>query len=485
MSEAGLFETGPSERGASETGGTIGYIENRPIDEIEVGDHAELVRTLTARDIDAFAVVSGDVNPAHVDPEFAQDGIFHKVIAHGMWGGALISNVLGTQLPGPGTIYLDQSLKFLKPVGIGDTVTVRVTVKQKDSEKNRVTLDCRCTNGDGKPVITGQAVVIAPDKKIRRPRVTMPDLLLHRRGAVHDRLLARARSLPALPTAVIHPCDAASLQGALQSRDLGLIDPVLVGPEERIRSAAEEAGLEVAGLPLVDTPHSHASAETAVKLVREGRAGALMKGALNSDEVMAAVVAKSKGLRSERRMSHVHVMDVPTYPKPLLITDAAINIAPDLQAKADIVRNAIDLARAIGIDTPKVAILSAVERITPRMQSTVEAAALCKMADRGQISGGVLDGPLAFDNAVSMRSVASKGISSPVAGQADILVVPDLEAGSMIAKQLMYLAGAEAAGIVLGAQAPILLTSRADDTRTRVASAAIGVLFSETRHRAW
>ncbi|WP_290558389.1 bifunctional enoyl-CoA hydratase/phosphate acetyltransferase [Aestuariivita sp.] len=463
----------------SEPAPSMGFIENRPFGEIEIGETAELVRTLSAQDIDAFAVVSGDVNPAHVDAAFAQDDVFHKVIAHGMWGGALISTVLGTQLPGPGTIYLDQSLKFLKPVGVGDTVTVRVTVTDKDTSKKRVTLDCKCTNGDGRPVITGQAIVIAPDRKIRRPRVTMPDLVMHQRGAVYDRLLAQADALPPLPTAVVHPCDEPSLRAALETRDLGLIIPLLVGPEARIRSVAEAEGLDLSDVQIFDTPHSHASAETAVTLVHNGQARALMKGALHTDEVMSAVVAKQGGLRTERRMSHIYVMDVPTYTKPLLITDAAINIAPDLQTKADIIQNAIDLARAIGIDTPKVALLSAVETITPRLQSTVEAGALCKMADRGQITGAILDGPLAFDNAISMRAVATKGITSEVAGQADILVAPDLESGNMIAKQLMYLAGAEAAGVVLGAQVPIMLTSRADENRTRIASTAIAALFGE------
>ncbi|MEM7752543.1 MAG: bifunctional enoyl-CoA hydratase/phosphate acetyltransferase [Pseudomonadota bacterium] len=467
----------------SEAEDPLEFIENRPFDEIAVGDFAELVRTLTAQDIDAFAVVSGDVNPAHVDTEFAEGDIFHKVIAHGMWGGALISNVLGTQLPGPGTIYLEQSLKFLKPVGIGDTVTVRVTVAEKHAEKKRLTLECACTNGDGKPVIVGQAHVIAPDRKIRRPRVTMPDLVLHKHGAVHGGLLARAQALEPLAVAVVHPCDKESLAGALHARDLGLIEPLLIGPQDRIFAVADAHELDLTGTTVVDALHSHASAEQAVSLVRDGKAQALMKGALHTDEIMSAVVAKSGGLRTERRMSHVYVMDVPTYAKPLIMTDAAINIAPDLQTKADIIQNAIDMARAIGIDAPKVALLSAVETITPRLQSTVDAGALCKMADRGQIVGGVLDGPLAFDNAVSMRAVATKNIKSPVAGQADILVAPDLEAANMIAKQLMYLAGAEAAGLVLGAQVPIILTSRADDDRTRTASAAIAALFNAARGR--
>jgi phosphotransacetylase/acyl dehydratase len=456
----------------------LGFIENRPFDEIKVGDSAELVRTLTAQDIDAFAVVSGDVNPSHVDVEFAEGDIFHKVIAHGMWGGALISNVLGTQLPGPGTIYLEQSLKFLKPVGVGDTVTVRVEVTERDPQRHRLTLACTCTNGDGTTVIEGIARVIAPDRKIRRPRVTMPDLVLHRHGKAHGEMLVRAQALDPTVTAVVHPCDKPSLEGALQARDLGILAPILVGPSARIRAVADEHELDISGLEIVDTPHSHAAAEAAVDLIRAGAAQALMKGALHTDEVMSAVVSKTGGLRTERRMSHVYVMDVPTYPKPLIITDAAINIAPDLETKADIIQNAIDLARAIGIDVPKVAILSAVETINPRMQSTIEAGALCKMADRGQITGGLLDGPLAFDNAISMRAVATKSIVSPVAGQADILIAPDLEAGNMIAKQLMYLAGAEAAGVVLGARVPIILTSRADDAKTRSASAAIAALYN-------
>lgn len=244
---------------------------------------------------------------------------------------------------------------------------------------------------------------------------------------------------------------------------------------------AEQNTLDISQLEIVDAPHSHASAELAVSLARDGKVQALMKGALHTEEIMSAVVSKSDGLRTERRMSHVYVMDVPTYPKPLIMTDAAINIDPDLATKADIIQNAIDLALAIGIDAPKVALLSAVETITPRLKSTVDAGALCKMADRGQITGGVLDGPLAFDNAISMRAVVTKNITSPVAGQADVLVAPDLEAANMIAKQLMYLAGAEAAGIVLGARVPIILTSRADDDRTRTASAAIAALVCAAR----
>ncbi len=453
------------------------YIENKTFDEIKVGDHAKLVRTLTARDIDIFAIMSGDVNPAHVDPEFAEADIFHKVIAHGMWGGALISTVLGTELPGPGTIYLDQSLKFLKPVTLGDTVTVKVTVTEILEDKHQLILDCECTNGNGKAVIKGEARVMAPKEKIRRPRVEMPDLYLHQRGAIHEQLLKLTKDFEPIAAAIVHPCDEHSLTGALEAEKLKLIKPILVGPKARIEATAADHQLDISHLEIIDTEHSHASAIKAVELVREYKAEGLMKGALHTDEILSPVVDPESGLRTERRMSHIYLMDVPTYPKPLLISDAAINIEPDLETKADIVQNAIDLAHAINIKQPKVAILSAVETIYPPIKSTVEAGALCKMADRGQITGAILDGPLAFDNAISKTAAKDKGIISEVAGDADILITPDLEAGNMVAKQLIYLASASAAGIVLGARAPIMLTSRADTTETRIASAALAKLY--------
>lgn len=452
------------------------YIENRTFDELKVGDHAEITRTLGRQDIELFAVMSGDVNPAHVDPAFASSDPFHKVIAHGMWGGALISAVLGTELPGPGTIYLDQSLSFRKPVGLGDTVTVRVTVREKKPEKNRVVLDCACTNQDGDTVIRGEALVIAPTEKVRRPRVLLPEVHLHERGARYRQLLDKAQRCAPVRTAVVHPCDGNSLTGALDAALDKLIVPVLVGPRAKIQKAAETAGRSLEGIEIIDAPHSHAAASLSVELARKGRVDALMKGSLHTDELMGAVVKVDTGLRTERRMSYVFGLDVPHYPKPLLITDAAINIYPDLDTKRDIVQNSIDLAHALGLLQPKIAILSAVETVNPKITSTVEAAALCKMAERGQITGGLLDGPLAFDNAVSRDAAKTKGINSPVAGDADILVAPDLEAGNMIAKQLIYLAGADAAGIVLGARVPIMLTSRADGSLARQASCALAQL---------
>ena len=294
----------------------------------------------------------------------------------------------------------------------------------------------------------------------------------------YQRLLDACSGLPPLPTAVVHPCDQAALEGALGAARLGLIDPILVGSEARIRDAARKAKLDLAGVRIVDAPHSHAAAAKAVELVRLGEAEALMKGSLHTDELMAAVVRGDGGLRTSRRISHCFVMDVPAYEHTLIISDAAVNIQPTLEDKVHIVQNAIDLAHALGFPEARVAILSAMETVNPKVQSTIEAAALCKMADREQITGGVLDGPLALDNAISLSAAEMKKIDSPVAGRANVLIVPDLEAGNMLAKSLTFLAGADAAGIVLGARVPIILTSRADSETTRLASCAVASLVA-------
>jgi phosphate acetyltransferase/phosphate butyryltransferase len=458
-------------------------IENRTFDELNIGDSASLVRTLTYEDIQIFAAMSGDVNPAHVDPAFAKDDMFHKIIAHGMWGGALFSTVLGTQLPGPGAIYLGQSLEFRKPVGLGDTVTVSVRVAKKDTEKHRVTIDCEAKNQRGETVIIGAAEVIAPTEKICRARVAMPEVKLVEKGRWYRELIQMTQGLGPVRTAVVHPADAVSLIAAVEAAHEGLIVPVLVGPQAKIRAAGESAKIDIGAYESVWTEHSAAAASEAVALARAGRVDALMKGALHTDELMHAVVDSAKGLRTHRRITHVFAMEAPGYPRPLLITDAAINVYPTLEEKCDIVQNAIDLAHALGIERPKVAILSAVETVTQTIRSTLDAAALCKMADRGQITGGLVDGPLAFDNAVSEEAAKTKGIVSPVAGKADIFVVPDLEAGNMLAKQLEYLGEAEAAGIVLGARVPIILTSRADKTLTRLSSCALAVLWAQHQRR--
>lgn len=452
-------------------------IENRTFDEIKVGDTASLVRTLSRADIELFAIMSGDVNPAHVDEEYARSDMFHKIVAHGMWGASLISTLLGTKLPGPGTIYLGQTLNFLHPVTVGDTITITVKVVEMDRKEHHVTFDCQCTNQRNEVVISGYANVIAPTEKVRRPRAVLPEVHLHEHGGFYRHLISLTTGLAPIRTAVVHPVDENALMGTVEAARANLIEPILVGPIDRIRAVAEAHDVDLSAYELIPTEHSHAAAEKAVALARAGKIDAIMKGSLHTDELMHAVVAPGIGLTTDRRMSHVFIMDVPTYPRPLFLTDAALNIYPDLEAKRDIIQNAIDLAHVLGIDVPKVAILSAVETVSPKLKSTLEAAALCKMADRGQITGGILDGPLAFDNAVSTEAARIKGIVSPVAGLADILVVPDLESGNMLAKQLEYLADAQSTGIVLGARTPLVLTSRADSALSHMASCALALLL--------
>ena len=297
----------------------------------------------------------------------------------------------------------------------------------------------------------------------------------------YERLLERCKLLPPTTTAVAHPCDKTSIQGAVEAAELGLLIPILVGPRGKVEAVAKQSGMDISSYEIIDAPHSQAAAEAAVRLVREGKAEMLMKGSLHTDELMSAVVARDTGLRTARRISHCFIMDVPAIERVLIITDAAINVFPTLEDKVHIIQNAIDLAHALGKPNPKVAILSAMETVNPKVQSTVEAAALCKMADRGQITGGILDGPLALDNAINLTAAKIKKIESPVAGQADILVAPDLEAGNMLAKSLSFLAEADAAGIVLGARVPIILTSRADSVMTRLASCAVAALVAKFR----
>lgn len=458
------------------------FIENFTFSEIQLGQSARLLRTLTAQDIAAFAAVSGDTNPAHLNPIYANETIFHGVIAHGMWSGALISALLGTQFPGPGTIYKDQALHFVRPVRIGDTLTITVTVTALNSANQNVELDCLVLNQRGEKVLTGMAKVIAPTTKVRLLRVEAPQIQLFDPQARFNELLARGKGMDAVRCAVVHPCDEGSLNGAMDAARYGLITPVLIAPEHRIRSVAEQFGIDLHGAEIISVEHSHAAAELSAQLAANGKVGMLMKGSLHTDEVLHAVLSQPL-LRTGRRMSHVFRFDVPLYSKPLLITDAALNIQPTLQEKVDIIQNAINFAHVLGVENPKVAILSAVETVNSQIPSTLDAAALCKMADRGQITGGVLDGPLAFDNAISFEAAQIKHIQSPVAGQADILAVPDLESGNMLAKQLEYLAGASGSGLVLGARIPIALTSRADGPMNRVASALLAQLVAHDNGR--
>ena len=449
---------------------------NRTFSEIEIGATATFPHRLTRMDVDALALISGEIDPFHVDTEGRPK---KEITTEGVAAEALLSALLKRRLPGPGTTIVSQELRFWGTLAVGDEVIGTVTARDKHEDGNLIVFDCRVSRGDD-DIASGTVTVAAPTERISYSQVATPQVILRRNDAF-ARLFSLCKDTPPVTCAVVHPCDRNSLEGALEAGNRGLIEPVLVGPEKKIRTVADAEGLDLRPYRIVSTEHSLAAAEKAVAMVRAGEVESLMKGSLHTDELMAAVVPSATGLRTARRISHVFLMDVPTYPRLLLVTDAAINIAPTAKEKIDIVQNAIDLAHVLGIDQPHVAILAAVETVNPGMQATIDAAILCKMADRGQITGGILDGPLAFDNAVSEEAARIKKIVSPVAGKADILLVPDLEAGNILAKQLEYLAGANAAGIVLGARVPIVVTSRADTARTRLTSAVVMKLVAQAR----
>jgi phosphotransacetylase/acyl dehydratase len=453
--------------------------ENTTYDELQPGASATISRRVSAPEVEALALVGGDVDSFHLDAD--GDGRPDAVLAKAVGGEAIVSGMLTRRLPGPGTTVLEHQLRFAGTIAAGDELACTVTVLEKLSDY-RVLFDCTVKRGE-QVLVAGRALVRAPTERIRYSDIATPEMILRRTDAFAA-LMRRCQGLPPVRCAIVHPCDRDSLLGPLEAARRGLIVPVLVGPEAKIRGVAQAEGVDLAGIEIVGTEHSHDAAIQAVALARAGEVEALMKGSLHSDELMAAVVPSATGLRTARRISHAFVLDVPAYPRPLMVTDAAINIEPKLRDKVDIVQNAIDLAHVLGLAQPKVAILAAVETVNPDMPSTLDAAALCKMADRGQITGGLLDGPLAFDNAISPEAAKTKKIVSPVAGQADILIVPDLESGNMVAKQLTYLAGADSAGIVLGTRVPIVLTSRADNVRSRLASVAVMALVAHARRAA-
>lgn len=449
------------------------HLVNRTFDEMQPGEAAEIRRLITNDDLYVFAVASGNSNPMHLtDSDLDGNGAVERV-APGMFVASLISAVLGTQLPGPGTLYRRQTLDFHARVHAGEEVVTRAEVLSKAAGLVRLKTEVRRVS-DGGLVLSGEAEVLAPTEKFDRDNVEVPGLLVQRHRHF-EAILARAKPLPALLTAVVCPDEAKSLGGALLAARESIIAPILVGSEPAIRKVATDIGADLTDIEIVHVEGDLAAAEMACRLVHDGRAHAIMKGHLHTDDLLKPMVDKAIGLRIGRRFTHVFVMDVPGQPEPLFVTDAAINIAPDLATKVDICQNAIDLALSLGMD-PRVGVLSAVETVNPAIQSSIDAALLSKMADRGQIRGGQVEGPLAMDNAVDMAAAKTKGLTGNVAGRANILVVPGIDAGNMLAKQLSFVSHAEGAGLVLGAKVPVILNSRSDSPVSRLSSCAVAAI---------
>ncbi|SFT34320.1 bifunctional enoyl-CoA hydratase/phosphate acetyltransferase [Sedimentitalea nanhaiensis] len=452
-------------------------MQNIPYDDLRIGMEATLSRPCRADDLYVFANSSGNLNPMHLPKADGDGDGIPESIAPSMWVASLISGLLGGQLPGPGTLYESQTLRFLAQAHAGDMLVVSVRLTAKDADR-RVRFDTWVETAAGVRIVEGEAVVIAPATSVRFDASDVPGLTV-RRYQHFDRLLALAEPLPAISTAVVAPEKPDALAGAILAAEHTLIDPILIGHPDRIAEAAEAEGIDLSPYRIVEARDHRLAAQMAVRMVLDKQAAAVMKGHLHTDILLSEVLKRDGGLRrGGRRLSHVFVMDVPGLDHLLLVTDAAINITPDLKTKADITQNAIDLALSLGIEQPKAGILSAVETVNPAIPSTLDAAILSKMADRGQITGGLVDGPLAMDNAVDLGAAATKGITSLVAGRADILVAPNMEAGNMVAKELTFLAQARAGGIVMGAKCPIILTSRSDDEQSRLASCAIAALHA-------
>lgn len=455
------------------------HLVNRTFAELRIGDTAEIRRLITPDDLYSFAAVSGNFNPMHLpDHDGDGDGRADNV-APGMFLASLFSAVLGTRLPGPGTLYRHQTLTFHDRAHAGDEVICRVEVTDKTADGS-VTLSTRLHRiGDDALLLDGAAVVTAPQRKFERNDIEVPGLIVERHRHF-DALIDRARALPAIPTAVVCPDDENALGGALRAAEESIITPILIGRADAIRATAAAMGETLEGIEIVDIAGDAEAAAEACRLVHAGRAAAVMKGHLHTDDLLRPMLDKATGLRIGRRLTHVFVMDVPGRPEPVFVTDAAINIAPDLETKMDIVQNAIDLATGIGIEA-RVGVLSAVETVNPAIQSSIDAALLSKMAERGQITGGAVDGPLAMDNAVDIGAARTKGLRGDVAGRANILVVPGIDAGNMLAKQLSFISHAEGAGLVLGAKVPVILNSRSDSAASRLASCAIAALHDAHR----
>ncbi|MAQ38009.1 MULTISPECIES: bifunctional enoyl-CoA hydratase/phosphate acetyltransferase [Thioclava] len=446
--------------------------ESRKWDEIEVGQSAELKRLCTADDFYVFAAASGNHNPVHLEAEDGDGDGQKEAYAPGMFVASLITAVLGNLLPGPGTLYRSQSLRFHDLAAAGQELCARVEVLEKlPGDLLRMKTEVRRV-GDDALIVEGEAEVHAPQKHLKFDALEVPGLISQRHRHF-EKLLEKAEPLPDLVTAVVCPEEPVSLDGALLAAEHHLIEPLLIGHPEKIMSVAKELGRDVTKFEILPAETARDAARMAVQLVNEGRAGAVMKGHLHTDALLKPMLDKATGLRIGKRFTHVFVMDVPGVVHPLIVTDAAINIAPDLETKVHIVQNAIDVAISIGIEVPKVGVLSAVETVTPAIPSSLDAALLSKMAERGQITGGEVDGPLAMDNAVDLAAARTKGIRSAVAGRAEVLVAPGIDSANMLAKQLAYISHAEGAGLMLGAKVPVILNSRSDSGMARLASAAV------------
>jgi len=453
----------------------VNGLKNRTWDELKVGDAASIEKRVTSRDLFLFAHASGNLNPLNIPHLDVENEGSTTVVAPSMWIGSLISSVLGNILPGPGTLYRSQDFEFMGRAHVGDFLKITVTLLEKSNSPS-VIFGTAVMGQNGDCIASGKAIVDAPLQNIYLSPSELPGLLMDQHDHF-DRLISEAKKLEPMITAVVCPDDSTSLMGAVLAMKEGLIIPILIGARNQIQNAADEAHLDISNIELIDIADHKLAAAKAVELVHRQKVSAIMKGNLHSDELLTQVVKKDGGLRTLRRISHVFVLNVASLEQPLFITDAAINIAPDLPTKADIIQNAIDLARACGIKLPYVAVLSAVETVSFNIPSSMDAAILAKMADRGQITGGLVDGPLAMDNAIDVGAAKTKHLTSPVAGKAQILVVPNLEAGNMLAKQLTFVSHAQPAGLVLGAQVPIMLTSRADNERARLASCALAQLY--------
>lgn len=452
------------------------YLENTPFDRLEIGMEAEVKRLCVADDLYVFAHASGNLNPMHLPKEDGDNDGHAEAIAPSFWVGSLISAALGNKLPGPGTLYKSQNLRFVGRAHAGDELVAKVRLIEKKAN-NCAVFETTVTLTDGTIIVEGEAEVIAPTHSSTFDARDVPGLTVesHRH---FDKLLEMAEPLPAIPTAVIAPEDPNSLRGALLAAKHTIIDPILVGDEVAILETASKAGISLDGVTIVHAASHREAAALGVAMIHQGRAHAIMKGYLHTDDLLRPIVSSNGGLRTGRRLSHIFVMDVPGINHLLMVTDAAINIAPDLKTKVDIVQNSIDLAISLGIEVPKVGVLSAIETVNPKIPSTLDAAALSKMSERGQITGGIVDGPLAMDNAVSLSAAKTKGLKSLVAGKAEILIAPNLESGNMLAKELTFIAHAEAAGVVIGASCPIILNSRSDSDQSRLASCAVAALHA-------